>query len=61
MVVGGINETTAASVIGADILVAGTFLFQHPESFSKGVHQLQAASIVAGKTFGIVNTPQNFH
>jgi ribulose-phosphate 3-epimerase len=58
MVDGGINETTAGSV-GADILVAGTFLFQHPESFSKGINQLQAASIAAGKTFGIVNTPQN--
>ena len=42
LVDGGINESTASG-IGADILVAGTFLFNHPESLSSGVRALEAS------------------
>jgi ribulose-phosphate 3-epimerase len=48
MVDGGINENTAANT-GADILVAGTFLFKHPDSFATGVRSLVAA---AAKSIG---------
>jgi ribulokinase/ribulose-phosphate 3-epimerase len=37
---GGINGETAAKVCNADILVAGTYLFQHSESFQRGIEQL---------------------
>ncbi len=42
MVDGGINEKTAKDCIdaGAHILVAGTFLFNHPVSLEQGVHDL---------------------
>jgi len=42
LVDGGINSKTAAAVIkaGADILVAGTFLFQHPTSMQDGLSDL---------------------
>lgn len=42
MVDGGINSETAALAInaGADILVAGTFLFQHPQGLAEGVKNL---------------------
>jgi ribulose-phosphate 3-epimerase len=43
MVDGGINLETAASCKDADILVAGTFLFQHKESLAKGVSELLLA------------------
>ena len=43
MVDGGINESTASKT-GADILVAGTFLFQHPESLSTGARSLLTAA-----------------
>jgi ribulose-phosphate 3-epimerase len=41
MLDGGINEKTVSSV-DADILVAGTFLFQHPVALSQGVNELLA-------------------
>jgi ribulose-phosphate 3-epimerase len=42
LVDGGINQETASAVIdaGADILVAGTFLFQHPRGIGYGVSEL---------------------
>mmetsp|Transcript_6919 Transcript_6919/g.7879 ORF Transcript_6919/g.7879 Transcript_6919/m.7879 type:complete len:319 (-) Transcript_6919:80-1036(-) len=42
LVDGGINRETASLVreAGADILVAGTFLFQHPQGLAKGVQEL---------------------
>jgi ribulose-phosphate 3-epimerase len=44
MVDGGINDKTAAKA-GADILVAGSFLFNHPESFTKGANALISSAI----------------
>ncbi|KAL3812036.1 hypothetical protein ACHAXA_008942 [Cyclostephanos tholiformis] len=43
LVDGGINSITSSAVIdaGADILVAGTALFQHPEGFEKAVKELR--------------------
>jgi ribulose-phosphate 3-epimerase len=40
MVDGGINDDTASKARG-DILVAGTFLFMHPESMRAGAHALE--------------------
>ena len=42
MVDGGINRETASFAIdaGADILVAGTFLFQHDKGLAAGVEDL---------------------
>jgi len=42
LVDGGINQQTSSTVInaGADILVAGTFLFKHPKSLAQGVGEL---------------------
>jgi ribulose-phosphate 3-epimerase len=48
MVDGGINDTTAEK-IRAEILVAGTFLLQHPESMRTGFNALRMASAGAGK------------
>jgi ribulose-phosphate 3-epimerase len=45
MVDGGINKGTATKVTSADILVAGTFLFNHPSSLSHGVNELKQPSI----------------
>ena len=44
MVDGGINRETASAVFfaGADILVAGTFLFKHPQGLAQGVRELLA-------------------
>jgi ribulose-phosphate 3-epimerase len=44
LVDGGINQQTAASVLeaGADILVAGTFLFKHPRGLSAALLELTA-------------------
>jgi ribulose-phosphate 3-epimerase len=42
LVDGGINEATASG-IGADILVAGTYLFNHPESLLNGLRALEAS------------------
>jgi len=44
MVDGGVNEETAAN-IRADILVVGTFLFQHPESIRSAFNALRIATI----------------
>jgi len=41
MVDGGINETTASKAARADILVSGSFLFQHPSSLRVGSHALR--------------------
>jgi ribulose-phosphate 3-epimerase len=43
MVDGGVNKKTSAIIrkSGADILVAGTFLFQHAISIAEGAKQLQ--------------------
>mmetsp|Transcript_17887 Transcript_17887/g.26254 ORF Transcript_17887/g.26254 Transcript_17887/m.26254 type:complete len:249 (-) Transcript_17887:95-841(-) len=43
LVDGGINGETAPLAVeaGADILVAGTFLFQHPKGFNEGVAELR--------------------
>ena len=43
MVDGGINKETAKQVTKVDVIVAGTFLFNHLESLSKGVHDLLAS------------------
>jgi len=42
MVDGGINKYTSKRVreAGATILVAGSFLFQHPKSIAEGVQEL---------------------
>lgn len=42
MVDGGVNKSTSTTLraSGADILVAGTFLFRHEKSFSEGVKEL---------------------
>ena len=45
MVDGGINKETAAKVNSADILVAGTFLFDHPSCLEHGVKELKQSSI----------------
>lgn len=44
LVDGGINSHTApmAAKAGADILVAGTFLFQHPHGLADGVKELKS-------------------
>lgn len=51
MVDGGVNKNTArdAALSGADILVAGTFLFQHSEGMYQGVQDLlmSTASTIA--------------
>jgi ribulose-phosphate 3-epimerase len=46
LVDGGINSETAPLVIeaGADILVAGSFLFRHPKGLKRGVHELMAST-----------------
>mmetsp|Transcript_3860 Transcript_3860/g.11160 ORF Transcript_3860/g.11160 Transcript_3860/m.11160 type:complete len:185 (+) Transcript_3860:168-722(+) len=46
LVDGGVNAETAAraSDAGADILVAGTFLFRHPQGLQRGVDDLLSAS-----------------
>jgi pentose-5-phosphate-3-epimerase len=46
MVDGGINRETAVRAIeaGADILVAGTFLFQHDRGLAAGVEDLLRSS-----------------
>ena len=51
LVDGGINRETASAVIeaGADILVAGTFLFKHKTSLSAGVGELLQTSADASK------------
>mmetsp|Transcript_41615 Transcript_41615/g.97425 ORF Transcript_41615/g.97425 Transcript_41615/m.97425 type:complete len:155 (-) Transcript_41615:112-576(-) len=43
MVDGGMNERTSKAVVaaGADILVAGSFLFHHPKGLNHGLQQLQ--------------------
>jgi pentose-5-phosphate-3-epimerase len=41
---GGINEKTAARVAGADVLVAGSYLFEHPQSLSQGLLDVTAAA-----------------
>jgi len=43
LVDGGVNASTAAKIVeaGADILVAGTFLFQHPKGLGEGVTELR--------------------
>ena len=42
LVDGGVNAKTAPMIVaaGADILVAGTFLFRHPKSLATGVNEL---------------------
>eukprot|EP00429_Kryptoperidinium_foliaceum_P017639 CAMPEP_0176044908 /NCGR_PEP_ID=MMETSP0120_2-20121206/22290_1 /TAXON_ID=160619 /ORGANISM="Kryptoperidinium foliaceum, Strain CCMP 1326" /LENGTH=805 /DNA_ID=CAMNT_0017378313 /DNA_START=309 /DNA_END=2726 /DNA_ORIENTATION=+ len=45
MVDGGINEETVSRTAGADILVAGSYLFQHSESIRSGYRSLQLARI----------------
>jgi ribulose-phosphate 3-epimerase len=42
MVDGGVNDNTARRIVdaGADVLVAGTFLFNHPEGLARGVLEL---------------------
>ena len=45
MVDGGINDKTATLVRSADVLVAGTFLFQHPQSLQQGVEELTTACL----------------
>jgi ribulose-phosphate 3-epimerase len=46
LVDGGINSETAPLVIeaGADILVAGTFLFRHPKGLKHGVRELRSSA-----------------
>lgn len=52
---GGINIETAAEVAGADVLVAGTFLFDHPRSLAQGVLDLAAT---AAKAAAAATTPK---
>eukprot|EP00980_Cylindrotheca_fusiformis_P009559 scaffold2101_cov127-Cylindrotheca_fusiformis.AAC.3 len=49
MVDGGINATTAARVAEADVLVSGTFLFNHPHSLAHGIAELTAAVAASRK------------
>ena len=35
--IGGINKETAKQVEKADVIVSGSFLFNHPKSLSQGV------------------------
>jgi ribulose-phosphate 3-epimerase len=46
MVDGGINQETVADVVkaGADVLVAGTYLFRHPAGIETGVSTLSRAA-----------------
>mmetsp|Transcript_27379 Transcript_27379/g.38539 ORF Transcript_27379/g.38539 Transcript_27379/m.38539 type:complete len:196 (-) Transcript_27379:114-701(-) len=47
MVDGGVNEDTASKVLGAgaDIVVAGSFLFNHPTSLEQGVKDILSDSM----------------
>ncbi|CAB9501180.1 expressed unknown protein (Partial), partial [Seminavis robusta] len=49
LVDGGINEHTASSAVkaGAGILVAGTYLFKHPEGLRAGIEEISAAHVEA--------------
>ena len=41
---GGINETTKLQVTNADVLVAGSFVFKHPEGYKAAIDQLKEKS-----------------
>ncbi|GIL91889.1 hypothetical protein Vretimale_18055 [Volvox reticuliferus] len=46
---GGVNGKTAVKAVaaGANVLVAGTFLYGHPEGLAAGVAQLRRAAVSA--------------
>jgi ribulose-phosphate 3-epimerase len=44
MVDGGVNDKTARDIIaaGGNVLVSGSFLFEHPEGIERGITELRA-------------------
>lgn len=52
---GGISTSTVAAPVraGADVLVSGSALFNHPEGLGPAIAELRAAALAAGRATGV--------